>query len=349
MKKIITAVLLFVAVNLSAQNVGIGTNTPTRPLSFPPLLGKKISLYPGSSGDAGFGVFGNELRLHSDYSGADITFGYDDYVFGFTERMRVRGNGNVGIGNPSPAYPLSFNGTLGDKISLWTDGSPSHYGFGIQASLFQIFTKTTFDDIAFGYGNSSLFGETMRIKGNGKVGIGTNNPTEKLQVAGNIKADSLKYTTPRITYHSIPGAAFRAERSTDTSFVSTGSGGAYLASDVTGKRLTVAVQLPHKAVMQTMTVHMIDNSAFDDLQVVFRRKLISDNFFADNIGNLSSSGASAVTIAYSTPVNSFASSNVVDNTLYTYYITVGTTGTWSGSSREVRSIVITYTMGEPIN
>jgi len=181
------------------------------------------------------------------------------------------------------------------------------------------------------------------------VGIGITNPSEKLQVAGNVKADSLKYTTPRITHHSIPGAGFRAERSTDTSFVSTGTGGAYLASDVTGKRLTVAVQLPHKAVMQTMTVHMIDNSTFDDLQVVFRRKLISDNFFADNIGTVSSSGASGTTIAYSTPVNSFASSNVVDNTLYTYYITVGTTGTWSGSLREVRAIVITYSMGEPIN
>ena len=81
------------------------------------------------------------------------------------------------------------------------------------------------------------------------VGIGITNPSEKLQVAGNIKADSLKYTTPRITYYSIPGAAFRAERSTDTCFVANLSGGAYLASDLTGKRMIVAVQLPHKAAM----------------------------------------------------------------------------------------------------
>ncbi len=179
------------------------------------------------------------------------------------------------------------------------------------------------------------------------VGIGTINPTEKLQVAGNVKADSLKYTIPRTTYYSIPGASFRTERSTDTLFISVGSGGAYMVSDLNGKRMIAPVQLPNKAVMQTMTVHAIDWSTFDDLLVVFWRKLISDNFFAGNIASLYSSGASGNIVAYNTPVNFF--DNVIDNTLYTYYISVGTTGTWSGTLREIRSIVITYTMEEPIN
>jgi hypothetical protein len=75
----------------SNVNVGIGITTPNVPLSFPNLLGKKISLYPGGTGDAGFGVFGNELRINSDYSGADITFGYDNYLSGFRENMRSTG------------------------------------------------------------------------------------------------------------------------------------------------------------------------------------------------------------------------------------------------------------------
>ncbi len=181
------------------------------------------------------------------------------------------------------------------------------------------------------------------------VGIGTINPTEKLEVTGNVKADSLKYTIPRTTYYSIPGASFRAERSTDTFFISVSSGGAYMVSDLIGKRMIAPVQLPNKAVMQTMTVHAIDWSTFDDLVVVFYRKLISDNFFASNIASLYSSGASGASIAYATPVDSYAASNVIDNTLYTYYISVGTTGTWAGTLREVQSIVITYTMEEPIN
>jgi hypothetical protein len=68
---------------------------PQVPLHFATAIGKKISLYRGPSGDAGFGVWGNELRIHSDYNGADITFGYDNLVNGFTERFRVRANGNA--------------------------------------------------------------------------------------------------------------------------------------------------------------------------------------------------------------------------------------------------------------
>jgi len=90
----------------NSGNVGIGTDYPSRALSFPAVLAKKISLYPGATGDAGFGVFGNELRVHSDYSGADITFGYDDFALGFTERIRMKGNGNVGIGISNPIFKL---------------------------------------------------------------------------------------------------------------------------------------------------------------------------------------------------------------------------------------------------
>ncbi len=95
-------------------NMGIGASNPKVALSFPAVTGKKISLYPGGSGDVGMGVYGNEFRLHSDYSGADITFGYDNYNSGFTERMRVKGDGRVAIGTTTPAngYLLSVNGKV---------------------------------------------------------------------------------------------------------------------------------------------------------------------------------------------------------------------------------------------
>jgi trimeric autotransporter adhesin len=106
--------------------VGIGVDNPTNPLSFPAQLGKKISLYPGTTGDAGMDVWGSELRLHSDYSGADITFGYDDYTNGFTERMRIKGNGNVGIGIANPNEKLAVNGRIRSKevfveAAFWPD------------------------------------------------------------------------------------------------------------------------------------------------------------------------------------------------------------------------------------
>jgi hypothetical protein len=112
----------------SSGNVGIGTGNPTRPLSFPPTLEKKISLYPGNTGDAGFGVFGNQLRIHSDNANADISLGFDDYTNGFTERMRVKGNGNVGIGNNDPTYKLDISGRLrirsdGNTAGIWLNNS----------------------------------------------------------------------------------------------------------------------------------------------------------------------------------------------------------------------------------
>ena len=74
---------------------------------------------------------------------------------------------NVGIGETTPRFPLNFRSSLGDKISLYgnTPGGP-HYGFGIQSGLLEIHAATSSDDVGFGYGSSSAFTETMRIKGN---------------------------------------------------------------------------------------------------------------------------------------------------------------------------------------
>jgi len=81
----------------------------------------------------------------------------------------------VGVGMSSPGYALNFPGVLGDKISFFGTSGP-HYGIGVQSTLLQIHAATAVDDIAFGYGTSAAFSERMRVKGNGKVGIGTSTP-----------------------------------------------------------------------------------------------------------------------------------------------------------------------------
>lgn len=111
-------------------------------------------------------------------------------------------NGRVGIGTVSPRAPLSFPGTLGQKITLWDDGNMAgnNYGLGIQPGLLQIHTYTKSDDIAFGFGSSAMLNETMRIKGNGNVGIGTPSPSQKLHVVGNICATGSITTCSDIRY-----------------------------------------------------------------------------------------------------------------------------------------------------
>lgn len=102
-----------------------------------------------------------------------------------------RAAGNVGIGEANPSIPLHFQTGVGNKIAL-SGPFNAHYGFGIQSFLMQIYTNGSSADIAFGHGgNSASFGENMRIKGNGNVGIGTSAPAEKLDVVGNVQASRL--------------------------------------------------------------------------------------------------------------------------------------------------------------
>jgi hypothetical protein len=171
-------------------NVGIGTTTPGFPLNFPSSTGDKISLWGNSGSHFGFGIATSLLQIHTNNASSDIAFGHGTSA-AFTELMRIKGDGNVGIGT-NPGFPLNFASVLGDKISLW-GASGAHYGFGIQAGLLQIHTDQAGTDVAFGWGSSGSFNETMRVKGNGSVGIGTNSPTQaRLVVSGGVGRNGLR-------------------------------------------------------------------------------------------------------------------------------------------------------------
>lgn len=113
------------------------------------------------------------------------TTGAQDVVFRTNniERMRLSSNGNLGIGTTSIPVPLTFNGGAGDRISFFYTSPTSLYGLGIQNQLLQMYTNGSSSDIAFGYGSSGSFNENFRIKGNGNVGVGTNNPSFKFQIS----------------------------------------------------------------------------------------------------------------------------------------------------------------------
>jgi hypothetical protein len=171
--------------------VGIGNTAPTRPLSFPAVLGKKISLYPGATGDVGFAVFANELRINSDNASADITFGYDNFSSGFTERMRIKGNGSVGIGNTDPAFPLDITGRVrlrnvgsSNTAGIWLDGTTA-----IQRS----FVGTNDNNTMGLYGTGSGWSFLMDVN-DGAIMIGTAQKAAgyKVNVAGKVIAEEVR-------------------------------------------------------------------------------------------------------------------------------------------------------------
>ncbi len=100
--------------------------------------------------------------------------------------LTVLRNGHTGIGITDPRFPLSFGAGNGDKISFYDDGNPAelHFGIGVTfGQLMQVHSATPLDDIAFGTGKSGAFIESMRIKGNRKIGINTTNPLATFHVA----------------------------------------------------------------------------------------------------------------------------------------------------------------------
>jgi hypothetical protein len=172
-------------------NVGIGLNTPTFPLSFAPAVGDKISLWSNSSNSYGFGIQSGLLQIHTDVATSDIAFGYGSSA-SFTEAMRIKGNGNVGIGTNTPLSLLHVNG-----VSLFSPGGSNIQileGNKIQAYINGGLNLTTFSDdpikfTTFTSGGGSG-GERMRILSSGNVGIGTINPAYQLDISNRMRIRS---------------------------------------------------------------------------------------------------------------------------------------------------------------
>lgn len=99
-------------INGNTQRVGIGIDAPNAPLGFPASLGKKITLYPGATGDAGLGMAGNRLQIYADNPNADVALGYDAAGV-FNERFAVKANGALAVNGStgSAGQVLQSNGS----------------------------------------------------------------------------------------------------------------------------------------------------------------------------------------------------------------------------------------------
>ena len=109
----------------NANNVGIGTTAPNAKLSFgTSVQDNDIYLYDGTSDKYGFGVRSSQFMIYSGAGGAStggVTLGKFDGTT-FTEAMRIRNDGNVGIGTTAPAYKLAVAGTIWANGTLVTAG-----------------------------------------------------------------------------------------------------------------------------------------------------------------------------------------------------------------------------------
>ncbi len=154
-------------------NVGIGTSNPNAPLGFPPSLGKKITLYPGVTGDAGFGIAGNRLQIYADNPAADVAIGYDA-AGTFNEIFAVKPNGALAVnGNTGSAgQVLISNGA--NASSQWQSPLNSLYKNTWQ------FYQSSIINVSSSGGGTDLPGlsHTFYVPGNAKILVNLSINTE---------------------------------------------------------------------------------------------------------------------------------------------------------------------------
>ncbi|MBT9169051.1 MAG: hypothetical protein DDT19_02403 [Syntrophomonadaceae bacterium] len=174
----------------TSGNVGIGTTAPGAPLTFAAVTGEKIRLFGVTSAVYSIGVESNEFRIAGGPGAVDfIAFRTQGYAG--SERVRIDGSGNVGIGTTAPDHRLHIevNATDGFPFRMrntaagggtWRFSMPATGSSGVAGSLI-------LNTVGPG-------GNMMTWLDSGNVGIGTIAPAFRLDVAGASSIGPLTFT-----------------------------------------------------------------------------------------------------------------------------------------------------------
>ncbi len=186
----------------AAGKVGVGTITPETLLHFNESDGADITLTrteaAGSTqhlGSLHFGADNGDISLarisgyhDSATDAAILTFATEAAGEGsISERMRITSAGNVGIGETDPGAKLHLDGDMiierGHQIN-WA----AYDGSNLRASIYAT-NSSPYNELVFSTGTNV---EAMRIDGDGKVGIGTNDPAATLHLYNNTTGELLR-------------------------------------------------------------------------------------------------------------------------------------------------------------
>ena len=204
---------------MTGGNVGIGIAAPTTKLhiSYPAVgqdgsavtslttttalnLGLKLGFSGGANsnnniiGGISLGNSGEEFAgmyaLDGGSSAATDLALFVGTTSGIIEAVKIDSSGNVGIGTNAPAYRLEVKASVtGDWISRIYNTATTSNPSGLLVRIDDADSTGTI----LGVNNNGTY--HMVVKGDGKVGIGTNSPGRELDVDGRILSDSYGFRT----------------------------------------------------------------------------------------------------------------------------------------------------------
>lgn len=179
-------------VDAATGNVGIGTTSPGKPLDVDGdvRFGPRVDIVREGGAAGGWRAFGtssNKLIFQEIVTGE--------------QALTLTDNGNVGIGTTNPTTDLQVNDVNNSgNVQVRLD-APAGGNSNISC-LENGIAKWTFGNKGnnFLVENNSGAGEVLRVlDGSGNVGIGTTNPTEKLDVDGSARLGSFSFAgSPRL-------------------------------------------------------------------------------------------------------------------------------------------------------
>ena len=167
--------------------VGIGTSNPNLKLHVEEDTDTWVGEFKNTRSAGGYG-----LRIDNSGAGSatDTRYALGVYTPG-NSGFFVRNNGKVGIGTTAPTKQLTISGADAEFLLSRTGGYADTINMGMPSGVPTIVGGT---DLAFG--GSGAWTEHMRIKSDGKVGIGTTTPQETLVVSGDTDVTGQMYLGP---------------------------------------------------------------------------------------------------------------------------------------------------------
>lgn len=332
------------------DKVGIGTTTPNALLNI-----RFDGIYNSNANNA-------LILSNNTVTAKGLQMGYDNtidaaYFQSLQQFVSVKPlvlnamGGNVGIGTTNPAFNLdvSTSGSTFIQSKSTTGLAGLMIDKGLATSNSYIVYRTSGADkwTAGTIGNEDYnihnwvtgTDAFVILNSNSNVGIGTSTPTSKLEVVGNVEipsANNYKYSTAKTHFYSLGTHGWSVRNSSlstkvdyDT-YVSMSGG-----TNITGYML-YPIHLPDAATVTTIDVVCYDNDAVFAVGPAFAKKSLATNAITP-ISIPSTVGQLGSIQTISGPIN-----DVIDNTLYSYYIQVGMAD--NSTNTRVYSVKITYTV-----